>query len=80
MSIDIYETDPGTGYSVAGHLLGELDTAGEDGLSAADLAYLVGEPRVQRIASWLRDLRAAGRVRKLAVSPASTRVRWYCDA
>lgn len=80
MTIDIYETDPSTGYSVAGHILGELKEAGADGLSAAELAYLVGESRVQRIAAWLRDLRASGRVRKLAVSPASTRVRWYCDA
>lgn len=77
MTIDIHETDPGTGYSVAGHLLGEVGAAGDAGLSAAELAYIVGEPRVQRIAYSLRELRVLGRVRKQAVSPASTRVRWY---
>jgi hypothetical protein len=76
-TINIYETDPDTGYSVANHLLAELETAGDDGLSAAELAYLVGEERPQRIAAWLRDLRAAEYVYKRPVSPGSTRVRWY---
>lgn len=75
--IDIRDTDPDTGYSVAGHLVDELRSAGDEGLSAAELAHLVGEPRTQRIAAWLRELRAAGRVCKSKVSPGSTRVRWY---
>ncbi len=77
--IDIHETDPDTGYSVAGHLRDELWTAGEDGLSAAELADLVGESRPQRIAAWLRELRVTGLVSKTKVSPGSTRVRWHAE-
>lgn len=77
MSIDINEVDPGTGYSVAGHLLDELRSA-PDGLSAAELAGLVSESLTGAVVgAWLRELRVRGLVQKERVSPGSTRVRWY---
>jgi DNA-binding transcriptional ArsR family regulator len=74
--IDIHETDPETGYSVERHMLDELRAAGREGLSASDLAYLLGDVSSAAVGQWLRDLRVRGLVVGQRVSPGSTRVRW----
>lgn len=77
MTVDIHETDPDTGYSVAGHLLDEVRAAGDAGATADELRHLLGDVTSATVAQWLRELRVRGLVRKEPVSPGSTRVRWY---
>lgn len=74
--IDIHGTDPATGYSVERHMLDELAAAGEAGLSASDLANMLGDISSAAVGQWLRELRVRGLVVSESVTPGSTRVRW----
>jgi len=66
--------DDGDGYTIARHILGELDV---EPMGAAELGRLVGDLEDGRqMGAWLRYLRVLGWVDSMPVSPASTRVVW----
>lgn len=74
--------DDGDGtYTVARHMLDEIETAGPRGISAADLGEIVGDLSGAQAGAWLRELRARGWVESDPDRPEpGDRTRWFTTA